>query len=192
MDLVFVGQPAPTTIKVKNQEIPLREIRQDGSAVFRLAMSEDAILRDSLELDLLFGQDQPDVESQTIRIAAISRPDQRRGRKRGWNRLRISSGSATRILVGYLLYASGFTLMGKDFSKSVMTLVFFHKPDSSSFLGKVHDETSVADLSLPGTHDTCAFYGGKLQSDYLVSLWLSCSPRFTVPTAFDPALPAIA
>jgi hypothetical protein len=82
--------------------------------------------------------------------------------------------------------------MAKDCSEGIMTVVFFYKPDTSSFLGKIHDETSIADLSLPGTHDTCAFFGGKLQSDYLVSFWLSCSPRFTVPTAFDPALPAIA
>jgi hypothetical protein len=42
----------------------------------------------------------------------------------------------------------------------VTTIVVYPTPDTASFLGKLPDETSIADLTLPGTHDTCAFYGG--------------------------------
>lgn len=41
------------------------------------------------------------------------------------------------------------------------TVVIYEKPDTATFLGGIPDDTSVADLTLPGTHDTCAFYGGR-------------------------------
>jgi hypothetical protein len=44
--------------------------------------------------------------------------------------------------------------------------VIYSRPDTAAFLGKIPDETSIADLSLPGTHDTCAFYGGESSLPY--------------------------
>jgi len=38
--------------------------------------------------------------------------------------------------------------------------MLYRRPDTASFLANLFDDTSIADLSLPGTHDTCAFYGG--------------------------------
>jgi hypothetical protein len=39
-------------------------------------------------------------------------------------------------------------------------MMLYRRPNTPSFMGNLPDETSIADLSLPGTHDTCAFYGG--------------------------------
>jgi len=40
-------------------------------------------------------------------------------------------------------------------------MMLYRRPNTPSFMGNLPDETSIADLSLPGTHDTCAFYGGE-------------------------------
>jgi 1-phosphatidylinositol phosphodiesterase len=39
-------------------------------------------------------------------------------------------------------------------------MMLYRRPNTASFMSNLPDETSIADLSLPGTHDTCAFYGG--------------------------------
>lgn len=46
-------------------------------------------------------------------------------------------------------------------SQGGSTVVIYEKPDTATFLGEIPDDTSVADLTLPGTHDTCACYGGR-------------------------------
>lgn len=38
-------------------------------------------------------------------------------------------------------------------------LVMYARPDTAGFMGRQPDHVIIADLALPGTHDTCAYYG---------------------------------
>lgn len=38
-------------------------------------------------------------------------------------------------------------------------MVMYARPDTAGFMSRLSDDVTIADLALPGTHDTCAYYG---------------------------------
>lgn len=73
-------------------------------------------------------------------------------------------------------------------------ILLYARPDTAGFMGRQGDHVSVSDLALPGTHDTCAYYGcASSMTDSLPSCNSDCScyrPCITMPATVDTACTA--
>ncbi|ORY28650.1 PLC-like phosphodiesterase [Naematelia encephala] len=93
-----------------------------------------------------------------------------RVRQRGWDRLQVTrqdrlrltspsqrldektsiGGSGVNMICGYRI---------QDKRSQRSTVILMDLPDTSTFLAGIPDEISLAELALPGTHESCALYG---------------------------------
>ena len=169
MDLVIVGQRKSSGLGSGKEEAFALAQTRNCWAVFRLTQTEKEIVKKGLSIELLYATgDDPSVERR-ISFAPISPSQRRRGRKRGWAGLQTTplGENLAGDTIGYLLFVGGSDMIMsrsdnlQNGSQGGPTVVIYEKPDTATFLGKIPDDTSVADLTLPGTHDTCAFYGGR-------------------------------
>lgn len=170
MDLLVIGQPKIDGVKVNERPLAEAQTKRHDTRAFRLLQSEDTLIQRGIQIILT---DIDDVESTNevttkVTLHPLSRSRRRRAKKRGWARFQISTtGTASEYGFGaYLLFASSRSSSGaaaehQPGEQNGATVVLYYKPDTASFLGRMPDEILIADLSLPGTHDTCAFYGGR-------------------------------
>lgn len=59
-------------------------------------------------------------------------------------------------------------------------VILLARPDTANFMGRQPDDSSIAELALPGTHDTCAFYGCASLSSLYSEMRLISRPHLTV------------
>jgi hypothetical protein len=109
MDLVIIGQPTITGIKVNGELLADSQPCRDDSKAFRLTQSHDARTQEAMQVNLIhaLGSDRGNLEEAII-IQPLQGSRRRKARKRGWDRLRIATmdTSFDRGLCGYLLFAS--------------------------------------------------------------------------------------
>ncbi|WRT63949.1 uncharacterized protein IL334_000876 [Kwoniella shivajii] len=67
---------------------------------------------------------------------------------RGWKRIKVNEGSFS----AYRLYRHSNDSIGDS-------LIILEKPDTANFLSRIPDNTHLGDITLPGTHESCALYG---------------------------------
>jgi hypothetical protein len=41
------------------------------------------------------------------------------------------------------------------------TVIILKRPDTANWMGEMDNETPLGDLCIPGTHESCALYGGE-------------------------------
>ncbi|KAK8865752.1 hypothetical protein IAR55_000899 [Kwoniella newhampshirensis] len=75
----------------------------------------------------------------------------RRLRTRGWERLHVDAASRGAFCV--------YRLWRKDQHTTIDTVFLFLQPDTANFLSYIPDDTPLGNLTLPGTHESCALYG---------------------------------
>ncbi|OCF73596.1 hypothetical protein I204_05439 [Kwoniella mangroviensis CBS 8886] len=83
--------------------------------------------------------------SISIRIAP-----NRNLRRRGWERLKLSEGNG---FLAFRLYTTKGDRSTRD------TVIIYEKPDTANFLSRIPDDTHLGEITLPGTHESCALYG---------------------------------
>jgi hypothetical protein len=124
--------------------------KSDRYQVYPSSLTVDAVIAGDLTIAFADGM--------VCDLDPLAPGEKRLAKKRGWARLRvIQTTRANYEIRCYLLF-------GKRNRKSKAQpigpcLVLIRMPDTASFLAGVPSDRSIADLSLPGTHDTCAFYG---------------------------------
>ncbi|WWD18068.1 hypothetical protein CI109_102515 [Kwoniella shandongensis] len=104
--------------------------------------------KDSLRLYFSSASDEKIVGEVEVNVAGG-----RKLRSRGWERLRVRADSASKgVFCAYRLWRrSGPT--------PINTILIFLQPDTANFLSHIPDNTPLGDLTLPGTHESCALYG---------------------------------
>jgi hypothetical protein len=109
MDLVIIGQPQISGLKLGKERACASPQKPDITTVFRLTQTEDAVVKNGLLVTLLHDTDDEGLYTErTIILDPIPTSEERRGRKRGWVKLRLRPlgtdvGSG---LSGYLLFVS--------------------------------------------------------------------------------------
>jgi hypothetical protein len=85
MDLIIIGQPTITGIKVNNEHLTESQPCRDESKAFRLAQSHDAWTQEAMQISLThaLGSDRGNLEEAII-IQPLQVSRRRRARKRGW------------------------------------------------------------------------------------------------------------
>ncbi|WWC58401.1 uncharacterized protein I303_100941 [Kwoniella dejecticola CBS 10117] len=73
-------------------------------------------------------------------------------RNRGWKRLKVE-GSRGHAFSAYRLYVNDRGQQPRD------VVILLEKPDTANFLSRIPDDTPLGDITLPGTHESCAMYG---------------------------------
>jgi hypothetical protein len=106
MDLIIVGQPTITGIKVNGELLADSQPCRDDSKAFRLAQNHNALTQEAIQINLIHSSGGDLEESIIIQPLLASR--KRRARKRGWARLRVATMDTTfdQGLCGYVLFAS--------------------------------------------------------------------------------------
>jgi len=106
MDLIIVGQPTITGIKVSNEHLTESQPCRNDSKAFRLTQSHYALTQAPMQINLVHTSGRDLEESIIIQPLLASR--KRRARKRGWARLRVATMDTTfdQGLCGYVLFAS--------------------------------------------------------------------------------------
>ncbi|WVQ85619.1 hypothetical protein IAT38_007785 [Cryptococcus sp. DSM 104549] len=83
----------------------------------------------------------------------------KKARSLGWERLQVNAwtrkaeGTEDGRAQGFCAYRL------HNSSRSSDTLLIFSQPDTANFLGQLPDDTPLGNISLPGTHESCALYG---------------------------------
>ena len=109
MDLVTVGQRKVLGLRLGKEEAFALAQTRNCWAVFRLTQTEKEIVEKGLSIELLNATEDDLSIERTISFAPISPSQRRRGKKRGWARLRTTplgenlAGDA----IGYLLFVGG-------------------------------------------------------------------------------------
>jgi hypothetical protein len=109
MDLIIIGQPTITGIKVNGACLDGDQPGRDDSKAFRLTQSGDALTQGSIQISLIHAvEDSGGDSEETIIIHALTASRKRRARKRGWARLRVATMDTAfdHGLCGYLIFAS--------------------------------------------------------------------------------------
>jgi hypothetical protein len=109
MDVVIIGEPTITGVKINGARLADDQPGRDDSKVFRSTQSDNALTQAAIQISLIHasGDNGGDLE-ETVIIHALPASRKRRARKRGWARLRIATMDTAfdHGLCGYLLFAS--------------------------------------------------------------------------------------
>ena len=116
--------------------------------------------------------------------ARVSVPHSRRLQAHGWEPIRLQSPNghsalAYRVLVGRTQPSKSETDGIPDQHDNKDVIMILCMPPASDFMAQLPDSLALGDLTLPGTHETCALYGGEPASIDEFSLKLG-RPDFTV------------
>jgi len=128
--------------------------KSDRYQVYPSSLTVDAVIAGDLTITFADGM--------ICDMDPLARGEKRLAKKRGWARLRVIKTSSANEIRCYLLF--GKRNRKSEAQPAGPCLVLIRRPDTASFLAGVPSDRSIAHLSLPGTHDTCAFYGCKQAS----------------------------
>jgi hypothetical protein len=109
MDIVIVGQPQISGIRLGRGEACALPQKSDITTVFRLTQTEDVVIKNGLLVTLMHVTDDKGSNTErTIIFDPIPTSERRRGRKRGWVKLllRPVGMEVGSNLSGYLLFVS--------------------------------------------------------------------------------------
>ncbi|WVW82072.1 hypothetical protein I302_104077 [Kwoniella bestiolae CBS 10118] len=70
--------------------------------------------------------------------------------RRGWTKLKLNEGTGHSA---YRLHAE------QDDGSTKDVIIIYEKPDTANFLSRIPDDTHLGEITLPGTHESCALYG---------------------------------
>lgn len=176
MHVVTYGLPTLRTIAIAERVAELSGPKSEYQQVYHSSLDVEAVLAGGVTIAL---------DDGTRYIApALGSSRKRSAKKRGWGRIHLIEAarqSAKLEVRGYLFF--GTSCRTPERSVSEPSLVLFRAPSTASFLACVPDERSIADLSLPGTHDTCAFYGCELWGVLPDAVLKPESPCIAMPAA---------
>ncbi|WVR05714.1 hypothetical protein IAU60_002738 [Kwoniella sp. DSM 27419] len=133
-------------------DTPSISIKQDVRGRYTLGHPSISRERNTLgvTIDLVF---HPDTDEKRTLNLRLGRKLSRATRSRGWKRLKVTDGARQAADVcAYQLHTSRSA--GYAFA-----VLIFVKPDTANFLGAAPGTTPLGDLTLPGTHESCALYG---------------------------------
>ncbi|WWC66582.1 uncharacterized protein I206_100485 [Kwoniella pini CBS 10737] len=74
----------------------------------------------------------------------------RSSRQRGWKQLHIEGSGG---YSAYRLYTTQSDGSNRD------SIIILERPDTANFLSRIPDVTPLGEITLPGTHESCAMYG---------------------------------
>jgi hypothetical protein len=109
MDLIIVGQPTVTGIKVNGELLAQSQPCRDDSKAFRLTQTHDAWTQAAMQICITHASDGNGGSlEESIIIQPLQTSRRRKARKRGWARLRVATMHTTfdQGLCGYLLFVS--------------------------------------------------------------------------------------
>lgn len=106
MDLLIIGQPTVTAVRLGDELLISSQGKGDDSKMYRLIQGEGALILEGTELTLTHESSGNEGESELVIIHPISPSRRRCARKRGWARLKIATVDTTfsHALCGYLLF----------------------------------------------------------------------------------------
>lgn len=126
-----------------------------------------------IPLSTLFDSDDVSL-SKDFMVVSLPKRISRRTRSRGWKRLALGQSESERSAAGwlivvsynYLLIVHACTqLIGQPPEPQVpLRILIYLRPDKANFMAHLGDSTLWQDMSLVGTHDSCAIYGCECSS----------------------------